>query len=75
MLESMYEEALCVERFLRDIPFERQVEQDVIYKGRRIKGQRIDLLVANGVIVEIKSMLDLPEVAFAQVLSYLRLRG
>ncbi len=75
LLESIYEEALCVDFELRGIPFGRQVEVDVICKGRVIKGQRIDLLVANGVIVELKSLTKLPDVAVAQVLSYLKATG
>ncbi|MFT3742888.1 MAG: GxxExxY protein [Pyrinomonadaceae bacterium] len=45
LLESIYEEALCHEFDLRGIKFLRQVEIDVIYKDKIIKGQRIDLLV------------------------------
>ena len=44
----------------------------MIYKGITIKGQRIDLLVENEVIIEIKSLTKLPEVATAQALSYLK---
>ncbi|MCD6456313.1 MAG: GxxExxY protein [Methanophagales archaeon] len=54
LLESIYEEALCYEFSLREIPFERQVEVDVIYKDKIIKGQRIDILVAGEVVVELK---------------------
>ncbi len=71
-LESIYEEALGVELRLRGINFERQVEVDVNYKGHVIKGQRLDLLVEKEVIVELKSVANLPEVATAQVLSYLK---
>lgn len=75
LLESIYEEALCIEMELRGIKFQRQVEIDVIYKGKIIKGQRLDLLVENEVIVEIKSLSKLPEYATAQVLSYLKATG
>jgi len=44
----------------------------VIYKGKIIKGQRIDILVENEVVVEINSLSKLPEVSTAQVLSYLK---
>ena len=54
LLESIYEEALCYEFSLREFPFERQVEVDVIYKDKIIKGQRIDILVAGEVVVELK---------------------
>jgi GxxExxY protein len=69
LLESIYEEALCVELDLRSISFERQVDVDVRYKGHIIKGQRIDLLIKGEVIVELKSVANLPQVAAAQVLS------
>jgi GxxExxY protein len=74
-LESIYEEALCVELQLRGISFQRQVEVDVNYKGHIIKGQRIDLLVAGEVIVELKAVTHLPDVAVAQTLSYLKATG
>jgi GxxExxY protein len=67
--------ALAIDFQLRGIPFQRQVEVDVHYKGHAIKGQRLDLLVAGEVIVELKSVVSLPEVAMAQVLSYLTATG
>ena len=72
LLESIYEEGLCHEMALREMEFERQVEVDVIYKDHMIKGQRLDVLVESKVIVELKSVSRLPEVAKAQVLSYLK---
>jgi GxxExxY protein len=72
LLELIYEEALCVELELRGIAFQRQVELDVYYKGQAIKGHRVDLLVEDQVVVEIKSVIKLPDVATAQVLSYLK---
>src|SRR5271166_2349800 len=75
LLESIYEEALTVEVTLCGIAWERQVEIDVVYKGHIIKGQRIDLLVAKEVVVDVKSLSKLPEVATAQVLSYLHATG
>ena len=75
LLESIYEEALCFELELRGMQEKRQLEIDVIYKDKVIKGQRIDLLVENEVIVEVKSLSKLPEVATAQTLSYLKATG
>ena len=75
LLESIYEEALCIELRLRGILVERQVEVDVVYKGHTIKGQRIGMLVGGEVVVELKSVANLPEVATAQVLSYLKATG
>jgi GxxExxY protein len=72
LLESIYEEVLGVELGLRGIACRRQVEVDVVYKGCVIKGQRLDLLVAEEVVVETKSVAKIPDVAVAQVLSYLK---
>jgi GxxExxY protein len=72
LLESIYEEALCLELQMRGLSVRRQVDADVNYKGHIIKGQRLDMLVEGQVIVEIKSVAKLPEVATSQVLSYLK---
>lgn len=75
LLESIYEEALCHELFLRSIPFERQKEVGVFYKNKIIKGQRLDLVVLGEVVVEINSVRKLEDVFTAQVLSYLKSTG
>lgn len=72
LLESIYEEALCYEFELQGIKYHRQKPADIIYKGKVIKGQKIDLLVENEVVFEIKSLSKMPEVTLAQTLSYLR---
>ena len=75
LLEKIYEEALCHEFELQEIEYKDQVDVTVEYKGKKIAGQRIDVLVENEVVVEIKSLQKLPEVASAQILSYLRATG
>ena len=75
LIESIYERALCFEFALRKTPYQRQVEVDVLYKDYAIKGQRLDLLVAQEVVVELKSVASMPNVAMAQVLSYLKATG
>ena len=72
LLESIYEEALCHEFDLRGINYQRQSPCDIAYKGQTIKGQKLDMLVEKEVVVEIKSMLKMPEVSVAQILSYLK---
>jgi len=72
LLEQIYEDALCHEFDLREIAYRRQVEIEIDYKGLKLPGQRLDLLVENDVVVELKSISRLPEVAMAQLLSYLR---
>lgn len=51
LLESIYEEALCPEFEIQGVEYKRQVEVDVIYKGMIIKGQRLDILVEDEVII------------------------
>lgn len=75
MLESIYEEALCYELELRGLKTERQVEVPVRYKGAVIRGQKLDILVASQVVVELKSVSRLPDVATSQTLSYLKATG
>jgi GxxExxY protein len=75
LLEVIYEEALCHEFGLMDVSFQRQVAVEVIYKNHVIQGQRLDLLVENEVVVEVKSLRSLPEIATAQILSYLKATG
>jgi GxxExxY protein len=75
LLESIYEEALCYEFELRGIKYQRQVSVDVVYKGRIIKGQRIDIIVEGEVILELKSLSRMHDVVMAQILSYLKATG
>lgn len=75
LLESIYEEALCYEFELRGIRFRRQVSIDVVYKQKVIKGQRIDIIVEEEVIIELKSVAKIHEVVLAQILSYLKATG
>jgi GxxExxY protein len=74
-LESVYEEALCVELAIREISFERQKEINVTYKGHQIGRQRVDLLVGRSLIVELKTVEELAEIHKAQVISYLKATG
>ena len=74
-LESMYEEALCVELKLRGIPFQRQVPVPVSYKGVAIGQSRLDLLVREKLIVEIKTVEALAPIHTAQAISYLKATG
>jgi GxxExxY protein len=75
LLEAIYLDALCVDLELRGVPYARQVDAPVNYKGHVLRGQRLGLLVAGEVVVEIKSVTQIPDVAFAQVPSYLKATG
>ena len=72
-LESVYEGALCVELQQRGIPFVRQPVVAVTYKGQRVGEGRIDLLVGNALIVELKAVEKLTSIHSAQVISYLKM--
>ena len=74
LLETAYEECLCRELNLRQIPFQRQVQLPVVYKGVEVEcGYRLDLLVAEKVVVEIKAVDGLNPIHEAQLLTYLKL--
>jgi GxxExxY protein len=70
--EGIYEEALCIELAERQVPFEWQKEISVLYKGRPIGKQRIDLMVGEVLIVELKAIEALAEIHKAQLISYLK---
>jgi GxxExxY protein len=76
LLESAYEECLAREFVLRTIPFERQKPLPVVYKDVKLEcGYRLDFLVGNSVIVELKAIESIAPVHEAIVLTYLRLSG
>ena len=74
-LESVYESALAVEMELRKIRFLRQIELQVIYRGRCVGEFRPDFLVGDRVIVEIKSVSTLTNAHEAQLVNYLKATG
>ena len=74
LLESVYEEALAFELQKRNLQVERQMEVPIHYKGNELKTPlRLDLLVNNQVIVELKSVEEMKPVFAKQLLTYLRL--
>ena len=76
LLESIYEECLCHEFGLRKIPYERQKELPIEYKGIRLNANlRLDALVNKQLILEIKSCDTLLPIHEAQLLTYLKLTG
>jgi len=76
LLESAYQECLCVELGLRNLRFVSQLELPVEYKGLRVDaGYRLDLVVADSVVVELKAVERLLPLHEAQLLTYLRLGG
>jgi GxxExxY protein len=74
-LEAVYEEALCLELRLRQIPYERQREVEVDYKGETVGQGRLDLLIDEALVVELKAVQALAPIHTAQVISYLKATG
>ncbi len=76
LLESVYEEALCHELHLRGLQFQRQQSVPIQYKGVKLGSNlRLDLLIEEKVIVDIKAKEQLSAIDKPQMLTYLRLRG
>ena len=71
-LESVYENALCVELRHRGLAFERQAEIAIVYRDTEVGRHRIDLAVESTVIVELKAIKALVPIHFATLGSYLR---
>ena len=74
-LESLYEEALSIELFAIGVPFVRQAPMAVRYRDVEIGHGRMDLLVDETLIVELKAVDSLAPIHIAQLLSYLRATG
>jgi GxxExxY protein len=76
LLESAYEECLCHELHLRGLAFERQVDLPVSYKGLQLDcGYKMDLVVDQEVVLELKCVEKILPVHEAQLLTYLKLSG
>ena len=72
LLESVYEEALAHEFTLRGVSYEKQKEINLKFKGKEIGKHRIDFLVENGVVLELKAVESMHKIFEAQILTYLR---
>ena len=76
LLESAYEECLCRELVLREIPYTRQQQLPIEYKGVQLDcGYRLDLVLAEKVVVEVKAVESLLPIHQAQLLTYMKLGG
>ncbi|PXX36855.1 GxxExxY protein [Undibacterium pigrum] len=76
LLESAYESCLCHELYLRKLSFKRQVSLDIAYKGVEVESAyRLDLVVEDSLVLELKAIESLLPVHTAQLLTYLRLTG
>lgn len=75
LLESVYENALCIEFKAQKVEFEQQKLLPVSYRGEAVGDFRLDLLVAEVLVVELKAVERHDPLFEAQLLSYLRLGG
>jgi len=75
LLESVYANAMCVELQARKIPFTRQTIVRFRYKDVEIGEGRVDFLIADRIILELKSIEAILDVHVAQLLTYLRTTG
>lgn len=75
-LEAVYQEALAIEFTDRGIPFAREVELPILFRGQRLNtGYRADFLCFNDIIVELKALDKLTTREEAQVINYLKASG
>jgi len=74
LYEEIYEKSMCVELRLRNISFENQMSLPLIYKGERVGNDlRLDFVVQNKVVVELKAVTQLEAIHEAQLLTYMKL--
>jgi GxxExxY protein len=74
LLESVYEECMCHELGLRDLSFEKQKPLPIEYKGNKLDcGYRLDIVVENAIVLELKSCEKIEPIHRAQILTYLKL--
>ena len=71
-LERIYHDALCIELTARGMPYERERSVAIVYKGISIPGQRIDLVVGERVVIELKASNRVDALQHARAISYLR---
>ena len=71
-LESIYENALCVELDYQGIPYEKQKIVDIFYRDKPVGEHRLDLLIVGTVVVELKAIKSLEDIHFVIVRSYMK---
>ena len=74
-LESIYKKAMLIELDSQGISYESEKAVTVPYRGREIQGQRVDLIVRNLIVVELKAITRFDDVHQSQVMSYLKTTG
>jgi len=74
-IESIYENAFIIELKRKELPFERQKEVVIQYDGNEVGKHRLDLIVADTIVVELKAMRNIEDIHFVIVRSYLKALG
>lgn len=74
-LESIYEEALCIALTDCHLRFARQLSVPVRFRGHDVGEHRLDLLVEDAVVVELKAVTELKDIHYATLRSYLKATG
>lgn len=69
--EVVYQRALAIELLQHEVPFQRELEMPLFYKGHEVGTRRVDFLVDDRVMVELKAITRLEDVHLAQGLNYL----
>jgi GxxExxY protein len=69
--EVIYQRALAIELKNEGIEFSREHEMDIFYKGEKIGSRRVDFFIENKIMVELKAVIQLEDVHFAQAINYL----
>ena len=75
LLEKPYENALCVEFKLRNIPFTQQPRFNVVYKGVKVGNYIPDLIAFENIIIDTKTIERVTDIERGQVLNYLKITG
>ena len=75
LLERTYGRAIAIELEIEGLPFEAEKRYEVTYRGRWLSDHRVDIVVADQVLLEVKAVDRLAAVHRAQVMSYLRMSG
>lgn len=73
LLESIYEKTICYELSENNLSFKQQVEIPILYKGLSLGNYRLDLLIEDSIIVELKAVDRIEAVFEAQLLTYLKI--
>jgi len=74
-IESIYENAFIIELQKKGLPFERQKEVTIQYDGVEVGKHRLDLIVADTIVVELKAIKNIEDIHFVIVRSYLKALG